>query len=374
MGENGVSVPFLDFKRLYAELKPELDAAYHEVMHSGLYILGPHLAAFEKEFATYCRAKHCIGVGNGLEAITLILQGWGIGEGDEVICATNSFVATALGVTRAGATPVLVESESKTYNIDPLEAEKAVTKKTKAIALTHLYGQPADMDAIMAVAAKHNLKVLEDSAQAHGAEYKGRRVGSIGDAAAFSFYPTKNIGAFGDAGAITTNDDTLANVVLKLRNYGGKEKYRHEILGTNSRLDELQAAFLSVKMKHIDRWNERRHHIAALYADELKSVSGLALPFVPNWAQPIWHVFAVRVLNGKREALIDHLKAHGIGANIHYPKPIHALACYADLPSARHSFPIADAQAQELLSLPCDSYHSDDEIREICTVIKEFFA
>lgn len=369
-----MSVPFVDFKRLYADIGSELDAAYKGVMESGWYILGSQVKNFEAQFAAYCQTNHCVSVGNGLEAITLILQGWSIGEGDDVICATNSFVATALGVTRAGATPVLVEADARTYNIDPTAIEKAITPDTKAIALTHLYGQPADMDAIMAIAAKHDLKVLEDAAQAHGAEVNGKRTGSIGHAAAFSFYPTKNIGAFGDAGAITTNDDALADRLSKLRNYGGKEKYVHEVIGTNSRLDEMQAAFLSVKMNHIDRWNERRRDIAAIYQSELKDAGGIVLPFVPNWAQPIWHVFCVRVLNGKREALVKHLAERGIGTNIHYPRPIHALPCYTDLPSAKNAFPIADAQAAELLSLPCDSYHSDAEIKTVAATIKEFFA
>tara|TARA_B100000686_G_C16784834_1_gene974509 strand:- start:1127 stop:2293 length:1167 start_codon:yes stop_codon:yes gene_type:complete len=367
------SVPFLDFQRTYQDLKIELDAAYQRVAASGHYILGPHVAEFENVFASICDARHCIGVGNGLEAITLVLQAWDIGEKDEVICAANSFVATALGITRAGATPVLVGADVQTYNIAPLEIEKAITPKTKAIVLTHLYGQPADMDAIMAIAAKYNLKVLEDAAQAHGALYKGKPVGALGDAASFSFYPTKNLGALGDAGAITTNNDDLASKLRKLRNYGSEKKYYHELLGNNSRLDELQAAFLLVKHTKLSEWNKRRRELADIYLKELSNIDGLIIPHVPEWAKPIWHVFAVRIKNNKRGALIDCLSDHSIGYNIHYPVPINAQECYKDLPSAQKPHPIADEQAKQLLSLPCDPYHSNEEIQKVCEIIKRFF-
>lgn len=367
------SVPFLDFQRTYQDLKKELDDAYQRVAASGHYILGPHVAEFESDFADICQAKHCIGVGNGLEAITLTLQAWNIGARDEVICATNSFVATALGITRAGALPVLVEADARTYNIDPLEIEKAITPKTKAIVLTHLYGQPADMDSIMALAQKYNLKVLEDAAQAHGAMYKGKPVGALGDAASFSFYPTKNLGALGDAGAITTNDDDLAATLRKLRNYGSEKKYYHELLGNNSRLDELQAAFLLTKHKKLNEWNEKRRALAKIYLEDLADIDDLVLPYVPEWADPIWHVFAVRIKNNRREALIDYLSDHNIGYNIHYPVPIHAQECYKDLPSAKNSYPIAEEQAGQLLSLPCDPYHSSEEIRRVSAIIRKFF-
>lgn len=355
-------------------MKSELDAASLEVLASGHYILGPKVAVFEKEFAEFCEVKHCIGVGNGLEAITLALQAWGIGEGDEVICATNSFVATALGVSRANATPVLVEADARTYNIDPKAIEAAITKKTKAIALTHLYGLPAEMDDIISIAKKHNLKVLEDAAQAHGAEYKGRKVGSLGDAATFSFYPTKNMGAFGDAGAITTNDDIVAGYLRKLRSYGSLVKYHHEFLGTNSRLDEMQAALLLTKIGRIEAWNQRRRNLANIYFRELTDIPGLVLPYIPEGLTPIWHAFVVLITKGRRESLIKFFEDKKIGYNVHYPVPIHAQKCYADLPSAKGQFPIADEQASQLLSLPCDPYHTEEEIDYVCKAIKEFFS
>lgn len=367
-------VAYIPMSRCYEDIGAKLDAAYHHVMRSNAFILGPMVETFEKEFAAFCGAKHCIGVANGLDAITLCLKAWDIGEGDKVICATNSFVATALGVSNTGATPVLVEANEQTYNIDPQAIEAAITPRTKAIALTHLYGQCADMDAINAIGVKHNLKVLEDAAQAHGAEYKGKRAGNLGDAATFSFYPTKNLGAYGDAGAVTTNDDQLAEKLRILRNYGARVKYHHDILGMNSRLDPLQAGFLSVKLKHLEGWNEKRRALAAIYHIMLGTCEGLVLPHVPDWAQPVWHVYSIRVLEGQRAALIKHLEAHNIGYNIHYPVPIHAQECYADLGLSDQAFPIASSQADELLSLPCDPYHSSAEIEYVATKIKEFFS
>ena len=366
-------VPFVDFKRCYKDMKNELDKAYFDFMESGYYILGSKVQEFEQKFANFCGTKHAIGVGNGLEAITLVMQAWGIGEGDEVICATNSFVATALGVSKCGAKPVLVEADERSYNINPKEIEKAITKNTKAIELTHLYGQPAEMDEIVKIAKKNNIKVFEDSAQAHGSEYKEVRAGNLGDAASFSFYPTKNLGAFGDAGAITTNDDELARKIFMLRNYGCEVKYQHEMLGTNSRLDELQAAFLLVKLEKIEEWTDTRRKYADIYLKELKGIDGLVLPYVPEYINPVWHVFAIRVLNGKREALMEFLEQNNIGYNIHYPVPIHAQKCYEDLGYSDKDFPIATAQAKEILSLPLDAYHSIDEIMYVVSKVKEFF-
>src|SRR5665213_3171304 len=269
-----MKVPFLELKPAYLELKDEFDAAYHRVMDSGWYLLGKELEAFESEFTQYCEVKHCLGVGNGLDAIHLILRGYDIGPGDEVIVPSHTFIATWLGVTFAGATPVPVEVNPQTYNLDSNLIEAAITPRTKAILPVHLYGQTADMDPIMEIARRHKLKVVEDAAQAQGARYKGRRAGSLGDAAAFSFYPGKNLGAFSDAGAVTTNDLQLAERMARLRNYGSKIKYQHEEVGLNSRLDELQAAFLRIKLRHLDEWNERRSKIAAVYLDRLKSEIG----------------------------------------------------------------------------------------------------
>ena len=366
------SVPFIDFKRSYQDSKEVLDTAYHAVASSGFYVLGPHVSAFEDAFAKLCDVDYCIGVGNGLEAITLTLQAWDIGENDEVICATNSFVATALGVSKAGATPVLVEADAQTFNINPAAIEQAITPQTKAIALTHLYGQPADMDAILDIAHRHDLKVLEDAAQAHGAEYKTQRVGGIGDAATFSFYPTKNLGALGDAGAITTNDRETAEKLRKLRNYGSEIKYHHELLGTNSRLDELQAAFLSAKISRLEDWNAQRRKWAALYMEDLADLNGITLPHVPEWAMPVWHAFVILVKDNRRDDLIKHLEQRKIGYNIHYPVPIHQQECYKSL-AITGDFPIAESQAKQLLSLPCDPYHSEDEIRYVCKAIRSFF-
>lgn len=367
------AVPFMHMKRAYEDFEKPLNDAFQKFMSSGHYILGNEVESFEKAFAEICDVKFCIGVGNGLEAITIVLQAWGIGEGDEVICATNSFVATALGVSKANATPVLVEADERTYNIDPIEIEKAITPKTKAIALTHLYGQPAAMDEIMDIARRHNLKVLEDAAQAHSAKYKNRPVGGLGDAATFSFYPTKNLGAFGDGGAITLNDEEVAKTIYKIRNYGSTVKYHHEIIGTNSRLDEIQAAFLNTKLEKLQELNLKRQEVANIYLDELKEVNGLTLPYVPAEMAPIWHVFVVLVKDNRRAALIEHLEKNNIGYNIHYPVPIHKQNCYSDLKCANKSFPIAERQASQLLSLPCDPYHTKDEIMQVCKVIKNFY-
>lgn len=276
-----MKVPFLDLKPGYDELRGELDAAYKRVMDSGSYLLGKELEQFESEFAAYCEADFCVGLGNGLDALHLIMRGYGIGTGDEVIVPSNTFVATWLAVSYAGATPVPVEPDPTTFNIAPERIAAAITSRTKAVIPVHLYGQPADMDPIMTISRNHGLKVIEDNAQAHGARYKGRRTGSLADAAAASFYPAKNLGAFGDAGALTTNDAELADRVRTLRNYGSKKKYHHDCQGHNSRMDELQAAFLRAKLKRLDEWNSRRGAVAARYLSELDGASSLKLPFVP---------------------------------------------------------------------------------------------
>ena len=345
-----MKVPFLDFVGPYEELKAELDEAYFSFMRSAWYILGQEVEAFEREFADYCGAQHCVGVGNGLEALHLILRAYGIGDGDEVIVPSNTYIATWLAVSYAGATPVPVEPDPQTFNIDPARIEAAITARTKAIMPVHLYGQPADMDPIMVLARQHGLKVIEDNAQAQGARYKSRRTGSLGDAAGNSFYPGKNLGALGDAGAVTTNDATLADRVRSLRNYGSKKKYYNECKGYNSRLDELQAAFLRVKLKKLDDWNERRRAVAARYLAGFRGASGLTLPFVPAWAEPVWHLFVVR--HPKRDALQQGLTEAGIGTLIHYPVPSHLSGAYADGKWAPGAFPVAEALANTVLSLP----------------------
>jgi dTDP-4-amino-4,6-dideoxygalactose transaminase len=367
-------IPFLELKPTYDELKPEFDAAYHRVMDSGWYLLGKEIEAFEVEFAEYCEAKYCIGVANGLDALHLLVRAYGIGAGDEVIVPSNTFIATWLAVSYAGATPIPVEPDPETHNIDVSRIEAAITTRTKAIMPVHLYGQPADMDAINEIALRHGLKVIEDSAQAQGARYKGRRTGSLGDAAGHSFYPGKNLGAFADAGAITTNDPELADRVRTLRNYGSKEKYHYETQGINSRMEELQAAFLRVKMRHLDEWNARRTVIAGQYISQLSTLdSQLILPTVPPWSDPVWHLFVIR--HPQRDALQKHLSEQGIQTIIHYPIPPHLSGAYSGLrpPSSDlWSLPLAEQLASEVLSLPIGPHMSVDAVEQVVSAIASF--
>jgi dTDP-4-amino-4,6-dideoxygalactose transaminase len=344
------TIPFLDPGAAYQELKEELDAAYHRVMNSGWYILGEEVEAFEQEFATYCGVRHCIGVGNGLEALHLILRAYGIGSGDEVIVPANTYIATWLAVSYAGAKPAPVEPDLQTYNIDPTRIEAAITPHTKAIMPVHLYGQTADMDPIMEIARRYGLKVIEDAAQAHGARYKGRMAGGIGDAAGWSFYPSKNLGAFGDGGAVTTNDDQLAERVRLLRNYGSRDKYFNEVKGFNSRLDPLQAAFLKVKLQHLDDWNERRIVLAKTYQEGLASALDLILPYVSAWANPSWHLFVIRHV--ERDSLQKRFSAYGIGTLIHYPVPPHLSDAYREAGWKEGDFAVTEQIAASVLSLP----------------------
>lgn len=344
-----MTVQFLDLNAPYLELQAELDAAYRRVMASGWYILGKEVEAFEREFADYCATAHCIGVGNGLDALHLILRGYGIGPGDEVIVPSNTYIATWLAVSYAGATPVPVEPDERTCNIDPARIEAAITSRTRAIIAVHLYGQPADMGAINAVAARHELKVIEDAAQAHGACYKGQRTGSLGHAAGFSFYPGKNLGALGDGGAVTTNDAALAERIRVLRNYGSKVKYHNEVKGYNSRLDELQAAFLREKLRLLDLWNARRKVLAAQYLDELAGNHDLLLPHVLDGVDPVWHLFVVR--HPCRDALQKSLAAAGVKTMIHYPVPPHLSQAYAG-EFRPGQFPLAEQLAGSVLSVP----------------------
>lgn len=356
-------IPFLDLKAPHVELRQQLQSAFDRVIDSGWYILGNEVKEFEREFAEYCEVKYCIGVGNGLEALHLILRAYGIGEGDEVIVPSNTYIATWLAVSYAGATPIPVEPDERTCNIDPSRIKMAITPRTKAIIAVHLYGQPADMDGINAVARKHGLKVIEDAAQAHGAKYKERRVGSLGDAAGFSFYPGKNLGAIGDGGAVTTNDAELAEKIRVLGNYGSRVKYHNEVQGYNSRLDELQAAFLRVKLQRLDEWNGRRKKIATAYLQLLEG-SGLTLPHVPAWAEPVWHLFVVS--HPERDKLQKWLGENGINTMIHYPVPPHLQPAYAHLKKyGRGSFPIAARLAETVLSLPIGPHFSDEQCEEV---------
>jgi dTDP-4-amino-4,6-dideoxygalactose transaminase len=355
-----LKVPFLDFVGPYEELKPELDAAYERFMRSAWYILGKECEAFEQEFAAYCGSKYCVGVGNGLEALHLLLRAYGVGRGDEVIVPSNTYIATWLAVSYAEATVVPVECDPRTYNLDPSRIEAALTPRTKAIMPVHLYGQTAEMDAIMTIAAKHGLKVIEDNAQAQGARCRGRRTGALGHAAGHSFYPGKNLGAFGDGGAITTDDGEIADRVRTLRNYGSKKKYYNEVRGYNSRLDEMQAALLRVKLKVLDDWNQRRAKVAQRYLKEIKPAPGLVLPLVPDWAEPVWHLFVIR--HPKRDDLQQKLTAAGIGTLIHYPVPAHLSGAYADAGWKRGDFPLAENAADTVLSLPIGPHITTEQV------------
>lgn len=362
-----MQIPFLDLKETNLTHTAELEAAFSRVLHSGWYILGREVESFEQEFSAYCEAKHTIGVANGLDAIFLILKAYGIGPGDEVIVPSNTYIATWLAASHCGATPVPVEPDASTYNIDPAKIEAAITPRTKAIIAVHLYGQPADMDPINEIAARHGLKVIEDAAQAHGAFYKGRRVGVLGDAAAFSFYPGKNLGALGDGGAITTNDPELAQAVRVLRNYGSQKKYHNEVAGYNSRLDELQAALLRVKLKDLDAANKRRSEIAAAYLDKLQQATGIVLPAVPAWADPVWHLFVIR--HPQRDALAEQLAADGIATMVHYPVPPHLQPAYAELNLGQGTFPVAEAIHREILSLPMGPTMTNEQVDAVCAAI-----
>ena len=362
-----MQVPFLDLVRLHRPIREQLDAAYQRVMDSGWFIAGPELEAFESEFAAYSEVKHCIGVGNGLEALHLLLRAYGIGPGDEVIVPSNTFIATWLAVSQCGATPVPVEPDIATHNIDPKLIAAAITNRTRAIMPVHLYGQPADMDPINELASKHGLIVIEDAAQAQGARYKNRRVGSLGHAAGTSFYPGKNLGAMGDGGAVLTNDDAVASTVRRLRNYGSTVKYQHDLAGYNSRLDELQAAFLREKLKVLDDWNTKRRLVADQYSSLLEGCDCI-LPHIPSYAEPVWHLCVIRT--GQRDALRAFLDSNGVSTVIHYPIPPHRQACYSDY--ANHNLPLSDSLASEVISLPISSDLMRVEIEQVCNMIKLF--
>jgi dTDP-4-amino-4,6-dideoxygalactose transaminase len=367
-----VIVPFLDLKSPYKELQNELDAAYRRVMESGWYILGEEVESFEREFAAYCGVKHCVGVGNGLEALHLILRAYNIGPGDEVIVPANTYIATWLAVSYAGAVPVPVEPDPLTYNIDPRLVAAAIGPRTRAIMPVHLYGQPADMDPLTLLARQRHLKVIEDAAQAHGSSYGERSIGALGDAAGWSFYPGKNLGALGDAGAVTTNDDELADRVRVLRNYGSRTKYYNEIKGYNSRLDPLQAALLRVKLHYLSEWNERRKEVAAEYLGALASVEELTIPSVLEGVDPSWHLFVIR--HRRRDELQEHLTRSGIGTLIHYPVPPHLSQAYAELGCKEGDYPITEEMAETVLSLPMGPHLLPDQLQTVIQAIRSFKA
>lgn len=362
-----MNIPFLDLKAAYLELQPEIDAAIKRVLDSGWYILGEEVVAFEREYASYCEAKHCVGVASGLDALHLALLALGVGQGDEVIVPSNTYIATWLAVSQCGATPIPVEPDAATYNIDPARIEAAITSRTKVILPVHLYGQPADLDPILTIARKHGLKVLEDGAQAHGARYKDKRIGAHGDVVAWSFYPGKNLGAFGDGGAITTNDAEIAERIRVLHNYGSRVKYVNDVCGFNSRLDPIQAAALRVKLKVLDTWNARRAEIATRYQAALINTA-LTLPFVPEWAQPAWHLYVVQ--QPQRDALQKTLGEAGIGTLIHYPIPPHLQKAYASAGYIKGQFPIAERIANQCISLPMGPHLDNVCVSAVITMLK----
>jgi dTDP-4-amino-4,6-dideoxygalactose transaminase len=359
-------IDFLNLRRLNAPHEAGFEAALRRVMHSGWYILGEETTAFEDEFASYCGARHCVGVANGLDALVLILRGLGVGAGDEVIVPANTFIATWLAVCQVGAQPVPVDPRADTCNIDPDRLSAALSPRTRAIVPVHLYGQPAEMDPIVAFAREHGLHVVEDAAQAHGARYRGARTGTLGTAAAFSFYPGKNLGALGDGGAITTDDDQLATRLRTLRNYGSREKYRHELIGVNSRLDELQAALLRVKLPSLDADNAVRARIAARYRAGLADLA-LDLPATAAHCEPVWHLFVVCV--DERARVQQALAARGITTMIHYPIACHRQQAFAD--RAWPPLPVSEHLQDRILSLPISPVHTDDEIDTVIAMLAE---
>lgn len=364
-----MKVPFVSFKPLEKELDGDLRAAFERVYNRSWYIEGEEDEAFENAFAEYCNMKYCIGVGNGLDALFLSLKALGINHGDEVIVPSNTYIATALAVTYVGAMPVFVEPDIKTFNIDPTKIEAAITKKTKVIMPVHLYGQACNMDPIMEIAKKHNLFVVEDCAQAHGAKYKGKIIGSFGDAAGFSFYPGKNLGALGDAGAAVTNSKEVAKKIRALGNYGSDYKYHHIMQGNNSRLDELQAAFLAAKLPHLDKVNEERRSIANKYLEGINN-SEIILPFTPEYSTPVWHIFGIRCK--RRAELEEYLRCAGISTNKHYPIPMHLQECYKNLGYKEGDFPIAEEISATELSIPMYYGMTDEEIQYVIDKVNEF--
>ena len=364
-----MNVPFVDLKAQYQTVKDDVNVAVHGVMQRCDFVLGQDVKDFEKEFATYCEVDHAVGVDSGYSALELILRAYDIGPRDEVITAANTFIATALAITNTGAKPVLVDIDPDTYNLDPAKLEAAITPATRAIMPVHLYGQTADMDPILKIARKHGLRVVEDAAQAHGARYKSRRAGGLGDAAAFSFYPGKNLGAYGDGGAVVTNDAVLAERIHMLRDLGMRVKYHHEIKGFNHRLDTMQAAVLRVKLRHIDDWNAARRRVARQYDEQLADLP-IITPYTPIWAEQIYHLYVIRTDN--RDALQGHLKEAGIASGLHYPIPIHLQPAYQELGYQEGDFPITERYAKKILSLPIYPELDSEAVCYVVNTIKVF--
>lgn len=364
-----MKIPFATFLPIEREIGDDLRAAFDRVLKQSWYISGPEDKAFEEAFAEYCGTDYCVGVGNGLDALMLALKAKGIGSGDEVLVPSNTYIATALAVTYTGAVPVFVEPDIRTFNINPSNIEEAITDRTKAIIPVHLYGQPCDIEAVVKIARKHNLFILEDCAQAHGAKYNGQKIGTFGDAAAFSFYPGKNLGALGDAGAVVTNDKELADKVRALGNYGSDYKYHHIYQGNNSRLDEVQAALLSAKLPYLDKMNEDRRRIAAIYSSKITHPE-VILPYVIPKAEPVWHIYGIRCKKAKEFS--EYLESHGVGINHHYPIPMHLQECYKDLKIPKGSLPIAEEISVTEISIPMYYGMTDEEIHTVVQIINDW--
>lgn len=362
-------VPFVDFKPMEHELDADLRSAFERVYTRSWYIGGEEDRSFEKAFAEYCCVDYCVGVGNGLDALMISLKALDIKEGDEVIVPSNTYIASALAVTYVGARPTFVEPDIRTFNIDPSKIEESINSRTKAIMPVHLYGQPCNLDPIIEIAKRYNLYVVEDCAQAHGATYKGKTVGSFGNAACFSFYPGKNLGALGDAGATVSNDEELIKKVRILGNYGSDYKYHHIYKGNNSRLDEMQAAFLAAKLPHLERMNKERRRLAQRYLEKISNPQ-IILPHVIDEAVPVWHVFGIRCK--RRDKLEQYLNEKGIGTNKHYPIPMHLQECYKNLGYKKGDFPIAEEISETELSLPMYYGMTDEEIKYVIEIINEF--
>lgn len=365
-----MKVPFLDLKVQYESIKEEIAAAIQEVLDATAFAGGPFVERFEREFAQFCQTEEAIGVSSGTSALWLALRALGIGPGDEVIATPNTFIATAEAISFCGATPVFADIDELSYNLNPALVESAITSRTKAVIPVHLFGQMADMDAIMEIARRHNLYVIEDACQAHGAEYKGRRAGSIGDLGCFSFYPGKNLGAYGEAGGVVTNRKDLADKIRKIRDHGQAKKYYHEVVGWNARMDGIQAAILSVKLKHIEKWTEMRRQNAMLYNDLLKDVEDVIAPAEMTGARHVYHLYALRA--AERESLIDYLKEREIHCGIHYPVPLHLQQAYRFLGYNKGNFPVAEKSSAEFVSLPMYPELSREQIEFVVSEIKQF--
>ncbi len=365
-----IKIPLVDLYRGHQQLQPELLAAFQRVLASSSFILGQEVESFEQEFAAFCQTKYSIGVASGTDALFLALQALGISQGDEVILPANTFIATALAVSRCGATPILIDCDPLDYTIDVQKIEPAISNKTKAIIPVHLYGHPAEMNTILAIAKKHRLLVVEDACQAHGALYQGEKVGSFGDGGCFSFYPAKNLGALGDGGAVTTNNQQLYEKIRLLREYGQSKKYHHEIMGYNSRLDALQAALLKVKLKHLEENNQRRRKHAAVYTALLKDLPEIELPQQREGSEQVYHLYVIRTK--RRDELRDYLQTRGIQTGIHYPLPIHLQQAYQDLGYPEGSFPCTERNSKEILSLPLFPELTEEEIKAVGEEIKNF--